>query len=83
MAVRGSNYAPFEAATMEAYDAVLKAIDPGADARVDVSNAQQALSALQDKALVWRAARGVYALEETGLASLMQQAGMLEPVPAA
>lgn len=83
MAVRGSNYAPFEAATMEAYDAVLKAIDPGADARVDVSNAQQALSALQDKALVWRAARGVYALEETGLASLMQQAGMLKPVPAA
>ncbi|MGO4156992.1 ATP-binding protein [Cupriavidus sp. YAF13] len=83
MAVRGSNYAPFEAATMEAYDAVLKAIDPGADARVDVSNAQQALSALQDKALVWRAARGVYALEETGLASLMQQAGMLTPVPAA
>ncbi|WP_416047131.1 ATP-binding protein [Cupriavidus basilensis] len=83
MAVRGSNYAPFEAATMEAYDAVLKAIAPGADARVDVSNAQQALSALQDKALVWRAARGVYALEETGLASLMQQAGMLKPVPAA
>ncbi|QOT82090.1 ATP-binding protein [Cupriavidus basilensis] len=83
MAVRGSNYAPFEAATMEAYDAVLKAIDPGADARVDVSNVQQALSALQDKALVWRAARGVYALEETGLASLMQQEGMLKPVPAA
>jgi hypothetical protein len=83
MAVRGSSYAPFEAATMEAYDAVLKAIGPGADARVDVSNAQQALSALQDKALVWRAARGVYAFEETGLASLMQQAGMLEPVPAA
>jgi hypothetical protein len=83
MAVRGSQYAPFEAATMEAYGAVLKTIDPKSDGNVDVSSAQQALSALQDKALVWRAARGVYALEETGLADLMRQAGMLEAVPAA
>ena len=39
---------------------------------------QQALAALQDKALVWKAARGVYALEDTFLADLMRQAGMLD-----
>jgi hypothetical protein len=82
IAVRGSTYAPFEAETMAAYSAVIQAIDPKYNVTIDVSNAQQALSALQDKALVWRAARGVYALEDAGLAELLQQAGMLDMVPA-
>ena len=43
----------------------------------DTANVQQALIALQDKSLVWRAARGVYALEDTFLAELMRNAGML------
>ncbi|WP_454739186.1 hypothetical protein [Cupriavidus necator] len=68
---------------MDAYSMVLKSIDPGSDAKVDVSGAQQALAALQEKALVWKAARGVYALEETGLIALMDQAGMLAAVPVA
>nr|WP_315597701.1 ATP-binding protein [uncultured Cupriavidus sp.] len=82
MAVRGEKFAPFEAATMEAYNAVLQATSPNVGTRIDVSGAQQALVALQEKALVWRAARGVYALEETGLATLMASAGMLDAVPA-
>ncbi|CAG9166244.1 ATP-binding protein [Cupriavidus pampae] len=81
MAARGATFAPFEGATLEAYNAVLKATLAEEDAKIDVSGAQQALSALQDKALVWRAARGVYALEETGLATLMAEAGMLDVVP--
>lgn len=81
MAVRGEKFAPFEAATIEAYNAVLQATSPNVDAKIDVSGAQQALAALQEKALVWRAARGVYALEETGLATLMASAGMLDDVP--
>ena len=54
-----------------------------AAAPVNVSEAgvQQALVALQDKALVWRAARGVYALEEASLADLMRGEGMLDMVP--
>ncbi|UIF89054.1 ATPase [Cupriavidus sp. UYPR2.512] len=81
MAVRGEKFAPFEAATIESYNAVLQATSPNVDAKIDVSGAQQALAALQEKALVWRAARGVYALEETGLATLMASAGMLDDVP--
>ena len=78
MAKAGPAYAPFEQATMELYKATLTAIAPDAKVEPDTANVQQALSALQDKALVWRAARGVYALEDTFLAELMDQAGMLQ-----
>ena len=37
----------------------------------------QALTALQEKTLAWKASRGVYALEDTFLAELMDKAGML------
>ena len=40
-------------------------------------NVQQALTALQEKALVWRAARGIYALEDASLRDLLEQEGML------
>lgn len=75
MAQRGEAYAPFEAETMAAYAAVLKG------EKVEPSSVQQALSALQEKALVWRERRGVYALEESSLADLMRAAGMLDEVP--
>ena len=80
VAAKGDAYAPFEAATLQAYEAVVQAT---AAAPVNVSEAgvQQALVALQDKALVWRAARGVYALEEASLADLMRGEGMLDMVP--
>lgn len=81
LAARGNDYAPFEANTMAAYQEVLQATGQSADARADVPGVQQALLALQDKALVWRAARGVYALEESSLSELMAADGMLAVVP--
>ncbi len=78
LAKAGPDYAPFEAQTMERYRATLVAIAPGAKVEPETNNVQQALAALQDKALVWKAARGVYALEDMFLADLMRQAGMLD-----
>lgn len=77
IAARGTAYAPFEAATMAAYGAVMNASGQEPGYKLDASQIQSALQALQDKALVWKAQRGVYALEESGLADLMQQQGML------
>ena len=77
MAMTGIDYAPFEQDTMERYQAVLSKTAPDAKVSPDTANVQQALIALQDKSLVWRAARGVYALEDSFLAELMRNAGML------
>jgi len=77
LAASGKDYAPFEAATLELYQASLDNAGPAGSIKADVSNVQQALTALQEKALVWRAARGVYALEDVTLADL------LGPLPAA
>ena len=81
LARRGADYAPFEGATLQAYQTVLQASQPAGETKADVPAVQQALIALQEKALVWRAARGVYALEEAALADLMAQQGMLAAVP--
>jgi len=81
MAARGKDFAPFEAATLAAYASVLKATTGNPDATLDVPQAQSALQALQEKSLVWRASRGVYALEESNLAELMASDGLLEAVP--
>lgn len=78
LASAGADYAPFEAQTMAQYRATLTAIAPGARVEPETNNVQQALAALQDKALVWKAARGVYALEDAFLADLMRQAGMFD-----
>jgi len=77
LAAAGADYAPFEAQTMARYRQTLATIAPGATVEPETNNVQQALVALQDKALVWKAARGVYALEDSFLADLMRQAGML------
>ena len=78
LAKAGADYAPFEAQTMARYRATLAAMAPDARVEPETNNVQQALAALQDKALVWKAARGVYALEDTFLAVLMREAGMLD-----
>ena len=77
MAARGERFAPFESATLATYEAVLKK-ESGRAATVSESAVQQALAALQERSLVWRAARGVYALEELSLADLMRAEGMLD-----
>ncbi len=78
MVKAGSAYAPFEAQTMALYRVALVAIEPQTQVEPDASNVQQALTALQEKALVWRAARGVYALEDTFLAELMRTEGLIK-----
>jgi hypothetical protein len=78
MAKSGPDYAPFEAQTMDRYRSTLAAIAPRAKVEPETNNVQQSLAALQEKALVWKAARGVYALEDTFLAELMRKAGMLD-----
>jgi len=83
LTVAGDSYAPFEAETVARYQQVLDAITPNATLVADVSNVQQALSALQEKSLVWRASRGVYALEDSSLAQIMVDSGILDPVPTA
>lgn len=74
LAKAGSAYAPFEASTLEHYQSLLTTIAPKSDVRADIPNVQQALVALQEKGLVWKAARGVYALEDTSLADLLRVA---------
>jgi hypothetical protein len=75
LAGKGQNYAPFETATLRAYQRLLDTVAP--DSTADVPNVQQALTALQEKALVWRASRGIYALEDASLRELLEQAGLL------
>ena len=81
LAARGDDYAPFEAGTIATYQTVLQATGQAADVKADVPGVQQALLALQEKSLVWRAARGVSALEETALSELMAADGLLAIVP--
>jgi len=79
MAADGHNYAPFEAATMDKYRKAMQlaGLQPE-DVKADVPGVQQALLALQEKKLVWRAARGVYAVEEQSVIELLLASGLLE-----
>jgi hypothetical protein len=81
LAARRETYSPFESETINAYISVLRDIAPNEKIIPDTSNVQQALLALQEKLLVWKEKRGVYALEETTLADLMDSHGMLAAVP--
>ena len=81
LAARGNKFAPFEAPTHADYLSVVRATSPGHTITPDDSNVQQALAALQDKSLIWRAARGVYLLEEASLAQLLSDEGFLDVVP--
>lgn len=76
MAASGARYAPFEQGTFERY---ARAMPAGAEALTfTVSNVQPALQALQDKGLVWKAARGIYAIEDATLTELLRDKGALD-----
>jgi hypothetical protein len=75
LATAGPDYAPFEGKTMGLYQSAMSSISPKSDVAPDLSNVQQALAALQEKGLVWKAARGVYALEDTSLGELLVSNG--------
>lgn len=79
MARVGGDYAPFEAATLQRYrEEMQRAGISDTDLRAEVPSVQQALTALQDKALVWRAARGVYAVEDLALVPLLLKEAPLQ-----
>lgn len=63
MAQMGAQFAPFEARTLGFYEAAM-AENGTTDVKADATTVQQALSALQEKGLVWKARRGVYDLED-------------------
>jgi hypothetical protein len=75
LAANGKNYAPFEARTLESYKAAMADPQMQTEVNLETSSVQQALVALQEKGLVWRASRGVYALEDSALASLLADGG--------
>ncbi|MCX7154022.1 MAG: ATP-binding protein [Proteobacteria bacterium] len=68
----GEDYAPFEARTLEKYREVVDSLGGGEETRVDAPGVQQALLALQEKTLVWKASRGVYAIEDASIAEVYQ-----------
>jgi hypothetical protein len=78
MAASGNTYAPFEAATMGRYRLAMQLAGlPADEVKADVPGVQQALIALQEKKLVWRAARGMYAVEEQSTVDLLRAEGLL------
>lgn len=81
MAARQGEFAPYQEETLNAYAAVLGDIAPHDPVKPDGSNVQQALIALQEKTLVWKETRGVYAIEENSTIELMRDKGMLDAVP--
>lgn len=81
MAARQADFAPFQEDTLSAYNVVLRSIAPHETLEPDGSNVQQALMALQNKGLIWKETRGVYAIEEGSTMDLMRQQGMLDMVP--
>lgn len=79
MGSMGDSYAPFEAPTMDLYAAAMKhAGIAKAAIKVEVPGVQQALIALQEKNLVWKASRGVYAVDEHVIVDLLRADGLLE-----
>jgi hypothetical protein len=80
MCAKGDKYAPFEAPTLELYvKAMTMAGVEEKDRKADVPNVQQALIALQEtKKLVWRASRGVYAVDEEVIVDILREQGLLD-----
>ena len=79
MALTLDQYAPFESATIELYRKALSSADAELEQReLSTQSCQSALSALQDKKLVWKAARGTYYLEEVTIAETLRDAGLLD-----
>lgn len=78
MAATGTEYAPFEAGTMGLYrKAIVAAGMSTKEVKVAEPNVQQALLALQEKKLIWKASRGVYAIEESSVEELLKTNGYL------
>ena len=77
MAAAGPEFAPFEATTLGQYRAVMRQSGDQETKRIEVTNVQQALTALQEKGLAWRAARGVYAIDDPLTVDVMREHGLI------
>jgi hypothetical protein len=77
LAAAGEKYAPFESATLEKYRTAARRVS-GDEVAIETPAVQQALAALQEKSLVWKASRGVYAIEDVALVELLRGHGYLE-----
>lgn len=79
MCVKGNDFAPFEAPTLGLYaKAMEQAGVEASEVKAEVPGVQQALIALQDKNLVWKASRGVYAVDEQVIVDIVRADGLLE-----
>ena len=78
MASKGRAYAPFEGETMKRYARIIERIDAESQIVPSATNVQAALETLKQRGLVWRASRGVYALEEVQLVELMRAEGIID-----
>ncbi|MBC7709513.1 MAG: ATP-binding protein [Rhizobacter sp.] len=77
MAASGTDFAPFEAATLERYQRVMRSSGDKEHRQMQITNVQQSLTALQEKGLAWRAARGVYAIDDPLTVDVMRRHGLL------
>ena len=80
MAAAGKDFAPFEAATLDRHQRAMRTSGDNEHKRLEVTNVQQALTALQEKGLAWRAARGVYAIDDPLTVEVMRDSGMLKEI---
>jgi hypothetical protein len=79
MAAMKQDYAPFESATILRYRKAMELAGvPADDIKADVPGIQAGLLALQEKKLIWRAARGIYAIEEQSVVDLLAADGLLD-----
>jgi hypothetical protein len=79
MAAMKQDYAPFESATILRYRKAMELAGvPADDIKADVPGIQAGLLALQEKKLIWRAARGIYAIEEQSVVDLLVADGLLD-----
>jgi hypothetical protein len=76
MAAGGQKYAPFESATFEKYAQAASNAGEKKIITPDVPGVQQALSALQQHGLIWKAARGVYSIEDSAITDKLAEAGL-------
>ena len=79
MGAKGEGFAPFESSTMKLYaKAIAKVGIATCEPKVEVPDVQLALTALQEKKLVWKTSRGVYTIEEQVIVDLLREDGLLD-----
>lgn len=79
MGAKGEGFAPFESSTMELYaKSIAKDGIAASEPKVEVPDVLLALTALQEKELVWKTSRGVYTIEDQVIVDLLREDGLLD-----